>query len=308
MKNRQAHYMPPKNAKNAIVSIGNFDGVHTGHQAIIKRLALEAKAKRTTVGVITFDPHPLAVIRPEFPPFRITNSVQREEHLKACGADWVWEIPFDESMQKCSPQNFVADFISNVAPQRIVVGKDFIFGYQRSGTVALLEELCGPLGISVSTIDDIRAGKYRCSSTRIREAIASGKMSAASKLLGRPFTIEAVVEEGRKKARELGFPTANLSLGNYIRPPYGVYAARVLLAGARKDAIVNIGVRPTWGVLQECCEVHIFDFDKNLYGKKIAVELLNYLRTEKKFSTPELLQAQISEDCIKAKKWLKTHK
>lgn len=308
MQDRQARYAPPQNSSNAIVSIGNFDGVHIGHQAIIKRLAKEAKARNTTVGVITFEPHPLAVIQPAFQPFRITNAVQKEFYLKQCGADWVWEIPFDVTMQKYSPQNFVSEFIRVISPHRIVVGRDFIFGHQRSGNVALLEELCAPMNVNVSTIDDIMAGKFRCSSSRIRDAISAGKMRETTKWLGRPFTIKSAVEEGQKKARELGFPTANLSLGIYIRPPYGVYAARVFFDGVKQDAIVNIGVRPTWGVLQECCEVHIFDFSRNLYGQKLEVQLLHHMRPEQKFSGPEALKIQIAQDCIEARKWLKINK
>lgn len=295
--------VPPKYC-GGIVALGNFDGFHSGHQAVVGRAIALAKAKGVAALVATFDPHPVRHFKPDTPPFRLTSLDQRERLFAGAGADAMIVFPFNAVLAALSAEEFVAQRLAGLAG--VVTGEDFTFGNRKSGNVAVLAELGTRYGFFTEAVGAVGDGGEVISSSRIRRALAEGDCATATHLLTRPYTIEGIVQHGAKLGRTIGYPTANLDIGSYLRPRYGIYAVRVRLADGRVvDGAANLGIRPSFDPPKELLEAYLFDFDEPLYDQMIAVELIAFLRPEAKFDTLEALTAQMDKDCAEARRLLK---
>lgn len=297
----------PAHLRGGIAALGNFDGFHLGHQAVVGRARDRARADGRPTIVVTFDPHPARLFRPDLPPFALTSIAQRLDLFERFGVDAAVVLRFDRDFAALTAETFVTDWlVDRLGLLGVVTGEDFTFGKGRSGDVAELARLGAAHGIAaeaIAPVADATGGVI--SSTRIREALKAGDPPAATALLTRPFIIEGVVEHGDKRGRTIDFPTANLALGDYQRPAYGVYAVRVGLPdGRRFDGVANLGIRPMFDPPKELLEVYLFDFAGDLYGVKVAVELHHFLRPEWKLDGLDALKAQIAKDCDEARKVL----
>jgi riboflavin kinase / FMN adenylyltransferase len=295
--------VPPKYC-GGIVALGNFDGFHSGHQAVVGRAIALAKAKGVPALVATFDPHPVRYFKPDAPPFRLTSLDQRERLFAGAGADAMIVFPFNAALAALSAEEFVAQRLAGLAG--VVTGEDFTFGNRKSGNVAVLAELGTRFGFFTEAVGAVGEGGEVISSSRIRRALMDGDCATATHLLTRPYTIEGVVQHGAKLGRTIGYPTANLDMGSYLRPRYGIYAVRVRLSDGRVvDGAANLGIRPSFDPPKELLEAYLFDFDEPLYDQMIAVELIAFLRPEAKYDTLEALTAQMDKDCAEARRLLK---
>lgn len=296
----------PDDLKGSIVALGNFDGFHLGHQAVVGRAVQRAFHERRPAIVATFDPHPVRYFKPDVPPFRLTTLDQREQLFAHAGADAMLVFEFNEKLRETSAEEFVSWLLAGkIGAAGVVTGDDFSFGKGRAGNVEVLRTLGAHSGIMAETVAPVLVDGERVSSGRIREALVAGEIGHATHLLSRDFTVEGVVQQGDQRGRELGYPTANLSLGDYQRPKYGIYAVRVTLEdGSEHPGVASLGVRPTFEPAQELLEAHLFDFDGDLYGRKIAVALHAYIREEKKFDGIEPLIAHMKADEAAARKLL----
>lgn len=300
----------PSSAKGGVVVIGNFDGVHRGHQAVIGQAADLAEAASVPLVVLTFEPHPRSYFRADDPPFRLTPFQNKAHHLEALEVSALVALDFDAELAGMVAEDFVAEILVNgLAAAHVVVGYDFCFGKGRAGTPDKLREWGG---FPVTTVQPVASADEEIySSTQIRDYLRTGQPGHAAALLGRPFEIEGTVNTGRQLGRTIGFPTANVGLDDYLRPLYGVYAVRLGLEQADghvewHDAIANLGNRPTVDGVQEQLEVHVFDFDQDLYGKVVRVALIEFIRPERKFDGLDALKAQIEDDCHIARRILHT--
>ena len=293
--------------RGSVVAIGNFDGVHIGHRAVIGRAGEIARASGAPHAVLTFEPHPYQVFKPEAPPSRLTPFRVKARRIEALGVDLLFVLHFDLGLAAVSAEEFVRRIlVEGVGMNHLVVGYDFHFGNRRRGTPELLCEMGAELGFGVTVMAPVEAaGGMIFSSTRIREHLMSGRPREASALLGQPWEIDGRVEQGDRRGRTIGFPTANLDLGEYLRPAPGVYAVR---AGIEResgtewhDGVANFGRRPTFGGTDLRLEVHIFGVDEDLYGKHLRIALIEYLRSEQKFPGLDALKAQIAEDAAQAR-------
>ncbi|HVI98929.1 MAG TPA: bifunctional riboflavin kinase/FAD synthetase [Sphingomonas sp.] len=293
----------PASLRGGIVALGNFDGFHAGHQAVVGRAIERARAEGRPALVATFDPHPMRFFRPQSPWFRLTSLDQREELVRAAGADAMLVFTFDAALAGLSAEDFVIRrLLGEIGVGGVVTGEDFTFGKGRSGSVAQLADLGGRHGFSVDTVAPVTMDGDIVSSSRIRAFLQAGDPRGAARLLTRPFTVRGTVEHGDKRGRELGYPTANLSLGNYLRPRYGIYAVRGrLLDGRVLGGAANLGVRPSFDPPKELLEPFFFDFSGDLYGQAIDVELIDFLRPEAKFDDLDALTRQMAEDCERAR-------
>ncbi|MEP7315277.1 MAG: bifunctional riboflavin kinase/FAD synthetase [Sphingomicrobium sp.] len=288
----------PHEYRGAIVALGNFDGFHLGHQAVAGRAVQRAAHERRPAIVATFDPHPVRFFRPDVPPFRLTTLDQREELFAHAGADAMLVFAFDAAMAATSSEDFVGRILAEqIGAAGVVTGGDFTFGKGRSGDVDVLRTLGALLDIVTETVAPVLIDGVPVSSSRIRDALVAGDPGSATRLLTRNFAIRGEVVHGDKRGRELGWPTANLELGNYLRPAYGIYAVRVTLAdGSEHDGVASLGVRPMFDPPKELLEAYLFDFNDDLYGQTIEVALLAFLRPEAKFDGLNALKAQMAQD------------
>ena len=296
----------PQHLRGAIVALGNFDGFHRGHQAVVGRAVARAQAEGKPVLVATFDPHPVHYFKPDLPPFRLTSLDQRERLFAAAGADAMLVFRFDATLASVSAHEFVADHVaSRIGATGVVTGEDFTFGKGRGGDVDMLKLLGQAHRISVDAVAPVADEGGAVSSSRIREALQEGDPEEAARLLTRPFAIEGVVEHGDKNGRRLGFPTANLALGDYLRPRYGVYAVRARVEGGETLAgVANLGVRPMYDPPCELLEPHFLDFDGDLYGRRLEVDLLSFIRAEEVYENEAVLIDQIGRDAQEARRRL----
>jgi riboflavin kinase/FMN adenylyltransferase len=293
----------PERLRGGIVALGNFDGFHKGHQAVVARAVARGRAEGRPVLVATFDPHPVRHFKPDVPPFRLTTLDQRERLFAAAGADAMIVFRFDADLASVTAPDFVTDrLVRLIGAAGVATGEDFTFGKGRGGDIALLMELGRLNRISVEAVAPVAEDGEPVSSSRIREALQRGDCDAAARLLTRPFAIEGEVEHGDKRGRTLGYPTANIALANYLRPRFGVYAIRGRLADGRLvDGAANLGTRPTFDPPKELLEPYFFDFDEDLYGQTVEVELIAFLREEARFDSVEALKAQMARDCDEAR-------
>jgi riboflavin kinase/FMN adenylyltransferase len=293
----------PERLRGGIVALGNFDGFHKGHQAVVARAVHRARAEGRPVLVATFDPHPARHFKPDLPPFRLTTLDQRERLFAEAGADAMLVFTFDGELASVMAPDFVTDHLaSRIGASGVVTGDDFTFGKGRGGDVALLMMLGRANQLSVDSVAPVVEDGEPVSSSRIREALQAGDCETAARLLTRPFAIQGIVEHGDKRGRALGYPTANLNLGKYLRPRFGVYAVRGRLPDGRiVDGAANLGTRPTFDPPRELLEPYFFDFDGDLSGQTIEVELVSFLRDEARFDSLDALKAQMARDCTEAR-------
>ena len=296
----------PPHLAGGIVALGNFDGFHLGHQAVVGQAVARARAEGRPALVATFDPHPVRHFRPDTPPFRLTTLDQRERLFAAAGVDAMVVFPFDAALAALSAEAFVADrLVDRLQVAGVVTGEDFTFGQGKRGDVAMLAALGEHHGFSADTVGPVTLDGETVSSSRIRDLLRSGDSRGAARLLTRPFAIEGVVQHGDKLGRTIGYPTANLDMGKYLRPAYGIYAVTARLADGRQvRGAANLGIRPTFDPPKELLEPYFFDFSGDLYGQPIEVALIDYIRPEAKFDTLDALTAQMEADCTEARRRL----
>ncbi len=289
----------PMDAKGCAIALGNFDGVHLGHQAVLS----DARAHGARLGVATLRPHPRRFFQPDAPPFQLQTPGQRARALAALGVLELFEIGFDKALAQSTHEDFSQTVLRDALGARHVsVGADFRFGRGRAGDVAALKTLGAAHGFSVGAVAPVGEAGARYSSTAIRKAIEAGDMPGAAAQLSRPWAIEGVVERGFQRGRGFGFATANVGLGDYLRPRLGVYAVRVRLRDDWRDGVASVGVNPTVGALPApLLEAHLFDFDAELYGQTIEVALIAFLRDEAHFTDVDALKAQMARDAEAAK-------
>ena len=296
----------PETLRGSIAALGNFDGFHLGHQAVVGRAVQRGFHERRPVIVATFDPHPVRFFKPDVPPFRLTTLDQREHLFAHAGADAMLVFHFDKALAVTSSEDFVGEVLAKrIGAVGVVTGDDFTFGRGRKGDVALLRQLGEQNGIVAEAVAPVLLNGEKISSGRIREALQAGDTGTATHLLSRDFAIEGVVQRGDQRGRQLGYPTANLSLGDYQRPKYGIYAVRVALTdGSEYPGVASLGVRPTFEPPQELLEAHLFGFEGDLYGCRIEVALHAFIREEKKFDGAEALIAHMRDDEAQARRLL----
>jgi riboflavin kinase/FMN adenylyltransferase len=296
----------PERLRGGIVALGNFDGFHLGHQAVVGRAVEHARAEGRPVLVATFDPHPVRYFRPDTPPFRLTTLDQRQRLFGAAGADAMLVFGFDQALASRTAEEFVSErLLGLIGAAGVVTGEDFTFGKGRGGNVEVLKRLGETHGFSVDAVAPVLTHGEPVSSSLIREALQAGDCETAAALLTRPFAIEGIVEHGDKRGRTIGYPTVNLALGNYLRPRFGIYAVRGRLPDGRVlEGAANLGVRPTFEPAKELLEPYFFDFSGDLYGQTIEVELISFIRPEAKFDGIEALKAQMDQDCAEARRRL----
>ncbi|HUE80431.1 MAG TPA: bifunctional riboflavin kinase/FAD synthetase [Sphingomicrobium sp.] len=296
----------PDPLRASVVALGNFDGFHLGHQAVVSRAVARGHHERRPVIVATFDPHPVRFFKPDVPPFKLTSLDQREALFAHAGADAMLVFRFDAELAGTTAEDFVTELLAKqIGAAGVVTGDDFTFGKGRGGNVEVLKKSGLKVGIAAEAVAPVLLDGERVSSGRIREALVAGDPGAATRLLSRPFAVEAVVERGDGRGRDLGYPTANLRLGDYQRPAYGIYAMRIRLDDEREyPGVGSFGIRPTFEPAEELLEAHLFDFDEDLYGRTIEVSLHAYIRAEEKFDSLDALTARMKEDEAAARKLL----
>lgn len=293
----------PSHLRGAILALGNFDGFHRGHQAVVGEALAWARAEGRPAIVATFDPHPVRFFQPDAPPFRLTTLDQRQELFGEAGADAMLVFPFDAAMAATTAEDWVSEVIGrHLGAAGVVTGADFTFGKGRGGNVALLRARGEEAGIAARTVGPVMDGGVPVSSSRIREALQMGDCEEATRLLTRPFAVRTTVQHGDKLGRTIGFPTANLALGHYLRPRYGIYAVTGRLGDGRVlGGAANIGIRPSFDPPKELLEPYFFDFSGDLYGQEVEVALHHFLRPEAKYDSLDALTDQIARDCEDAR-------
>ena len=303
---RLYHDQPiPDELRGAVIALGNFDGFHLGHQAVVTRAIALGFHMRRPVIVATFDPHPVRHFKPDLPPFRLTTLGQREEMFAHAGADAMLVFRFGAELAAMDAEEFVAEVLARrLGAAGVITGDDFSFGKGRSGNVYVLRELGERHGIVTEAVSQVLHEGERVSSGRVRDLLTAGDPGGATRLLTRPFAIEGVVERGDGRGgSELDCPTANLRLGDYQRPAYGIYAVSVRLDdGSEHPGVASLGIRPTFEPPVELLEANLFGFSGDLYGRTIEVGLLHYIRPELKFDSMEALGAQMKKDADDAKR------
>jgi len=293
--------------RGAALAMGSFDGVHRGHQRVIALAAKAAGALGAPLGVITFDPHPRTYFRPDEPAFRLMRADQQARALEALGVEALHVLPLDDELANMTDREFATQVLAHgLGARHVAVGFDNTFGKGRSGTPETMRAYGRELGFGVSVaerVSDEEGDKF--SSTAVRQALREGRPHEAAAILGRPFAIEGAVQRGRQLGRKLGFPTANVPLGDYVAPRFGVYATRTRLPDGREIAgVANIGVNPTVGEVAPLLEVWLFDFDEDLYDQVIETDLVAFLRPEEKFADLETMTAQVMADAQVARSLL----
>jgi riboflavin kinase/FMN adenylyltransferase len=308
----------PVEYHGAVIALGNFDGLHKGHQVVLKAAREKARELKKPFGVMTFEPHPRSEFFPDHPPYRLTPPLIKRRLLAEMGVEVLFEIPFTREFSLLSAEAFIHDVLMDkCAIAYAVAGHDFVFGHKRTGTLAMLRERLAEKHIGVTEISPQQdAAHILWSSTRVREHLQKGEVNEAAAILGRPWAIEGIVQKGDGRGGQLGFPTANLDLDGYIRPRFGVYAVRVEIRGnytfafgkrrtQSYKAVANIGTRPTVDGTKEKLEAHLFDFAGDLYGQDICVNFIDFIRAEERFASLDALKSQIAKDCLAAHDILK---
>lgn len=309
----------PADAQGAAMAIGNFDGVHRGHQQVIGLALQLARAKGVPAGVLSFEPHPVQLFRPDDAPFRLTLRKAKARQLAALGVDVHVVIPFTADFSAQTPESFVQDvLVDRLAISHAIVGYDFHYGHKRRGNAETLEQAAAQYGFGFSVLDEVAdEGGGPISSSAVREALRTGQPREAAHILGRPWEVESVIQLGDQRGRTLGFPTANMVLGDQLRPAYGIYAVEACVAepGTNADpdwgpwlpGVANFGIRPMYRSQEPLMETYLFDFDRDIYGHRMRVRLIDHLRPEMAFGSVDELVAQIDRDAQKARAVLADH-
>ncbi len=302
----------PADAHGAVLAIGNFDGVHLGHQQVIADARALAEAKGAPLGVMLFDPHPQQFFAPDAPPFRLTRLVTRAALLADLGIDFTLALPFDAAMAACKAEDFITNIlVGKLNVSAVCVGYDFCFGKGRKGNFAMLRDVGGEMGFETFATEAVLQpdSTNPFSSSAIRNFLRDGDPEKAAALMGHAFAIEAEVQTGDRRGHTIGFATANMPLDDYVLPKFGVYAVRADIldgdfAGQALRGVANLGLRPTVGTDKPRLESHFFNFDGDLYGANLRVSLLHFIRPEQKFDGLDALKAQIAKDSDKAREML----
>ena len=290
-----------------MVALGNFDGLHLGHQAVISQAKTLAKKTGKPCAVMTFEPHPRRLFKPELPPLKLYPLHRKLHLLKESGVDAVFLMRFTRRFASLPAPIFLKDVLAEaIGASHIVTGSNFVFGHQRSGNTELLRQHATSGLFDYTAVVPVTGEGGVYSSTAVREALARGDLMQAARILGRPYSILGRIKHGDKRGRTIGFPTANIAPAHLFLSAFGVYAARLHLPGGSYDAVANLGKRPTFEGERILLETHVFDFDKEIYGEKAEVELLEFIRPEMKFNDVETLKSQIILDCEKSRTILST--
>jgi riboflavin kinase/FMN adenylyltransferase len=291
--------------RGGIATIGNFDGVHRGHQRILRRVLARAREVGRPAIAITFEPHPLAVLRPDQAPPRLQTLRQKEEAIEALGIDTLLVIPFTRDFSLTEPEDFVRDFLSSrLGACEIFLGRHFAFGRGKRGDLALLSRLGREHGFEAAAVEEVDFEGQPISSTRIREAIRGGDVARAAQMLGRDYEMEGIVSKGEGVGRTIGYPTINLSPENELYPANGVYATRLATRSSPRafEAVTNVGTRPTlYEDVARTIETHVMGFSADVYGERVRLLFVERLREERKFGSVEELTAQIGRDVERAR-------
>jgi riboflavin kinase/FMN adenylyltransferase len=291
----------PAHLRGSVMALGNFDGFHAGHQVVVGRAIESARSEGRPAIVATFDPHPMRLFKPDAAPFRLTTLDQRAALFAAAGADAMLVFDFTAELAALDPGAYVAMLTQRLGVAAVVTGEDFTFGRGRSGTVHSF----AALGLPAQAVAPVSDGEGVISSSRIRAALQAGDCETATRLLTRPFAIAGMVQHGDKLGRTIGFPTANIDMGPYLRPAYGIYAVRGRLPDGRVlDGAANLGIRPSFDPPKLLLEPHFFDFAESLYGQTVEVQLIRYLHGERKYDGLDALTAGIAQDCVDARQIL----
>ena len=296
--------------QRAVVTIGNFDGVHLGHRFIFLRLVEEARREGCPAVIISFEPHPKMVLHPERRPFYLITSTEEKIRLAAeLGIDAFILIPFSLDYARTTAEAFVREILwERLRIRKILIGHDYTFGRGKEGNEAFLAEAGRRLGFAVEVMNPFCIGDTIISSTKIRNALLAGEVGYAATLLGRPYNLSGPVVSGNRRGGGLGFPTANIAPDKELVPARGVYAVRCLLEGKSHDGVLNVGFNPTFADVQRSIEAHIFDFHGDIYGRILDVHFIERIRDEVRFASPEALIAQIGRDIARAKEILQSPK
>jgi riboflavin kinase/FMN adenylyltransferase len=293
----------PAHWKQPVLALGNFDGLHRGHRKILDRLQRVAQERRATSVVMTFDPHPPRVVRPDKAPPLLMTKAQKLEGLAQAGVDGAAIVRFTRELSQWEPETFVrAVLVEWLRVSEVWVGANFLFGHDRSGNFSLLRTLGARYGFKAEKIDPVRYKDFVVSSTRVRRLVSEARVDEAAALLGHAYVIDGVVVRGEQRGRSIGFPTANLCTENELVPPHGVYATSAILDGIVMPSVTNIGTRPTVDASgRTSIETHVFDLDRDLYGAPLRLAFVQRLRDERAFESLDLLKSQIAADCARAR-------
>ncbi len=293
----------PARWSHPVLALGNFDGVHRGHRKILERVRRVASERSATSVVMTFDPHPPRVVRPDKAPPLLMTTAQKLEAIEAAGVQGTAIVRFTTELSKWDPETFVRVVLVDwLRVSEVWVGANFLFGRDRAGTFNLLRALGGRFGFNAEKIDPVRYKDFVVSSTRVRRLLNEGRVDEAGALLGHQYYIDGIVVEGERRGRTIGFPTANLATENELLPPFGVYATTARIDGVVYPSVTNVGVRPTVDRSgRVSIETHLFDFDRDLYGSAVRVGFVQRLRDERAFESLDALKAQIEADCARAR-------
>lgn len=285
-----------------VLTLGVFDGLHMGHQAIMRKVVERAAAADAVPTAITFDPHPRAVLHPESAPPLLQTLDQRLANLELLGIEQAIVIKFDKDFASQPAEDFVYQTIKDrLHAKEVYLGKGFAFGRERSGNISMLRELSDEIGFAADEVDEVQLRGQRISSSKIRQLLSEGRVNLARRMLGRPYGVEGVIIRGNRRGHTIGFPTANLKPHNRVIPKFGVYATATLVDGSWRRSITNIGVRPTFeNDAEPSIETYIFDLDQDLYGDVLRVRFLHRIRDERKFNGIDELKAQIEKDSKRA--------
>jgi len=297
--------------RGAAAAIGNFDGVHIGHQAVIELARMHADSTQAPLGIVTFEPHPREVFAPNTPPFRLMNPETKAHRLAKLGIDVLYQLDFTEKLFGLTPNEFAQDVIADgLGLSHVVIGSDFRFGKGRAGNTADLEAFGAQMGFEVTVAQLVETDGAEVSSTSIRQALTDGRPRDAATMLGHWYRIDGAVLHGEKRGRDLGYPTANMSIAGLHPPRFGVYAVKVdVLTGPHQgtyDGAASLGVRPMFGENLANLETFLFDFSGDLYAEDLSVALVDFLRPELKFDGLDALTAQMADDCVRARDILAT--
>jgi len=286
-----------------VIALGNFDGVHKGHKVVIDTAINIAKQQGKPSAVMTFEPHPISLFKPEVKNYRLTSLRQKAEMLESLGIDYLYVINFDREFSKITAVKFIEGvLLNNIKASHVVTGHDYIFGHKKGGDTQMLQEYADKLGYGYTCVDAV-GGEEIYSSTQVRNALKDAKLGKVVEVLGRNYVVDGIVVRGDNRGKSIGFPTINVDSGEHVRPCSGVYAVKVRIENDASvlDGVANIGVKPTFDGTQQTMEVHIFDFSQDIYGKNVSVEFLRYIRAERKFQNADELVQQIEKDCIAAR-------
>jgi len=293
----------PPRWTHPVLALGNFDGLHRGHRKILERLRRVAGERGATSVVMTFDPHPPRVVRPDKAPPLLMTKTQKLEALEEAGVQGAAIVRFTRELSLWDPETFVRTVLVEwLRVSEVWVGANFLFGHDRSGNFSLLRSLGARYGFKAEKIDPVRYKDFVVSSTRVRRLVSEARVDEASALLGHPYFIDGMVVHGDHRGRTIGFPTANLCTDNELIPPHGVYATTAIIDGIVRPSITNVGTRPTVDTSGKVTiETHIFDFDRDLYGTRLRLAFVQRLRDERTFESVDALKSQIAADCTRAR-------